>query len=171
MTEEKRLTDEEFFIKFKEFENSKDYKTKYNESLEFIKENKTGKLKQFDLNDCWKGVNKSNPQIEQILKDYLGLKLDFSFYVYQNRDLLKIEVMGERINNYLQIGLKEVKPFDFDKADNKKIVTLIIIDKYGVKEISGRLVKTETEETLFLIEKRKQRKGYRLNKKERYFLK
>jgi len=162
----------DFFEKFKEFENSEDYNFKYKESLDFIRKNKTEKLKLFDLNDCWKGYNKSNPQIEVILRNYLNLDIDYSFYVYQNREVLRLNIMEERIKNYLQIGLKEVKPFDFDKADNKKIVTLIIIDKYRIKEIQGRLIKVETEETLFLIQKGKQRKGYRLNNKdERYFLK
>jgi len=166
------MNEETFFKELGKFEKSDNYNVKYKESLNFIRENKTDKLKLFDFKEYWEGFNKSNQQIAKILKDYLNLDINLSFYVYQNRDLLKLNIMERHIKDYLQIGLKEIKPFDFDKANNKKIVTLIIIDKYGVKEISGRLVKVDTEEKLFLIEKGKQRKGYRLNNKdERYFLK
>jgi len=165
------MKEEDFFNKFKGFETA-DYKTKYEASLKFLEENKTDKLKEFDKLDYWEGTNKSNPQIEVLLKDFLGFEFDFSFYVYQNRDLLRINKMKNKIGELLKEGYKEITPFSFEYSNNKTQIKLLIVDKYDLKEIEGRLFKAETEQTLFLIVKGKKRQGYRLTgNKERYFLK
>ena len=77
-----------------------------------------------------------------------------------------------KVESLFKDGYKEITPFSFEYSNNNKIVKLLIIDKYDLKEIEGRLIKVESEQVLFLIAKGKSLAGYRLNgNNERYFLK
>lgn len=153
---------------FKKFEESKIYDYKYKDSIKFLKENKEGLLLDFDKNDVWGG---SNPEVERELKKMFGLKEDVSFYVYINRDSLRLDKMEKEIKTLKALNKKEVFCDSFDLSDNKKLITLIIIDKYSTKEIVGRLVKVDSESNLFLLAKGKSRSGLRLSGRERYFIK
>tara|TARA_R100001530_G_scaffold112862_2_gene79838 strand:- start:1154 stop:1645 length:492 start_codon:yes stop_codon:yes gene_type:complete len=154
---------------FRKYKESKDFKEKYSGSIKFLLDNKDKKLRDFDNNPIWK---KSNSFVsEELIKKFGSNELDLiNFYVYINRDLLRIEKMNKSIKKLKESGKIEIFKDSEKLSDNKKIIELIVIDKYETKIIFGRLVKVETENGLFLIQKGKSRKGLRLDKDKRYFI-
>ena len=152
---------------FKRFE-TKDYKTKYKKSLVFLEENKDPELLEFDKDPIWQ---ETNPRVvSEMAKKFNLVEEDLSFYVFQNRDLLRLQKLEGRVKELLKEGKKEIFWNSLELSDSKKIVEVSILTKYDEKSVSGRLYKAETEGGLFLIVKGKSRRGIRLSERERYFI-
>jgi len=158
---------EQVLKEFQEFKD-KDYRTKYKGSLVFLGENKSPELLKFDKDPVWE---KTNPVVEREMQKKFNLEdEDLSFYVYQNRDLLRLQKLDEKVKELLEECKEEIFYNSMNLSDNKKIVEVTVLTKYETKVVSGRLYKSETEGGLFLIAKGKSRKGIRLSKQERYFI-